>query len=104
MQLTSSKYKESKIYLTENGLLDIFSSDFIANLKSNSNSTLHTITAKEAYRLDLICKNIYGNFKYYWILLQLNSFRNIFELSEGQQISIPSELAIASALSRYKNT
>ena len=60
---------------------------------------IHTVTAADAGRPDLIAYQYYGNVRMYWLICHFNKILHpINELVPGKKLVIPSEAAVASFL------
>lgn len=88
-----------EIMSVDNDHLDPMSTNFISNLKSKV--LYHEITKQEQYRIDLISKNLYDSYDYYWILLAINDFKDISQLAAGEKLAYPPKMNIIMA-SRIK--
>ena len=69
----------------------------IRNLRANdmvpvrdSTDSPHIVTAGEAYRPDIIAKNVYNNASLAWIILAANNLSDVFDLTADLEITIPS--------------
>lgn len=51
---------------------------------------LHIVTSAEAYRPDIIAKNVYNNASLAWIILAANNLSDVFDLTADLEITIPS--------------
>lgn len=92
--MKQNKYNRSNYYnkiKIENKLEYDLSNSYSNLFKVTQPIRYYQITKYEAFRPDIISRNIYGTIDHWWILMRFNDIVDIFtELKEGFILKVPS--------------
>lgn len=83
---------------------DLLGSKFLEYIFRDSTFLEYVIPEKQAYRIDLISKAIYGSSSLFWILQAINSLVYIEEIAKFKTIKYVSLRDIESAYFKYKQS
>ena len=61
---------------------------------SDELSSVHVVSAIEAFRPDIIANEYYASTKHAWIILAANNMKTPYELKRGLKITIPSLVSL----------
>jgi hypothetical protein len=95
--MAASKFAERNFVEFTDGFADSIGDRFFDYLRHHSDIKYYSVSAREAYRIDLIADNLYHNKDLYWILMRLNGFMHVEDFSEGSVIQYVTMSDIESA-------
>jgi hypothetical protein len=104
MPIIPTKWSEANFSEIINEDTDSISDNFIDYLIRYHKILWFQIPYEYKYRIDLIAKFLYGNTKFYWILMRLNTIMHVEELAERRLLRYATLTDMESAYLSWKNS